>query len=178
MLSSRKSRHRLCGATLCFLLLSPLTMLIRVTSAFPVRLLSSHLGARNWYPLHCASYSISEHSEIAIYRGADADTILSLSLLAKLRPQLEVIHGNVLQTRPLEKDRNDLDQIVWSTHRNNLQLDCTFLEPQFLGKERQNNQVTTQKWDEVLTQRTSLLEGYSSKEKLACKTMLKKSWWL
>ena len=175
MLSSRKPRHRLCGATLCFLLLSPLTMLSRVTSAFPVRLMSSYLGARSCYPLHCATCSINEHSEIAIYRGADADTIVSLSLLAKLRPQLEVIHGNILQTNTLEKDSKDLDQIVWSTHRNNLQLDCTFLEPQFLGKERQSNQVTTQKWEEVLTQRTSLLDCYSSKEKLTCKTMLKKS---
>lgn len=175
MLSSRKSSHRLCGATLCFLLLSPLTMLSRVTSAFPVRLISSHLGTKSCYPLRCATYSISEHSEIAIYRGADADTIVSLSLLAKLRPQLEVIHGSILQTKPLEKDSKDLDQIVWSTHRNNLQLDCTFLEPQFLGKERQSNQVTTQKWDEVLTQRSNLLNGYSSKEKFTCKTMLKKS---
>jgi hypothetical protein len=175
MLSSRKSRHRLCGATLCFLLLSPLTMLSRITSAFPVRLISSHLSARSCYPLHCATYSVSDHSEIAIYRGADADTIASLSLLSKLRPQLEVIHGNVLRTKPLEKDIKDLDQIVWSTHRNNLQLDCAFLEPQFLGKERQSNQVTTQKWDDALTQRTSILDGYFSKEELTCKSILKKS---
>ena len=168
MLFSGKLHPRLCGAPICFLLLSPLTMLFRITSAFPVRSISTHLSARKWHPLHCATFAASDYSEIAIYRGADTNTIVSLSLLAELRPQLQVLHES--DTR-IDRDSKTFDQVVWSSHRSNLQLDCTFLEPQFLGKERQSNEVTTQKWDKVLTQRTCLLDDLSSEEKSFCKTM-------
>lgn len=171
MLFSGKLYPRLCGAPICFLLLSPLTMLFRITSAFPVRSISTHLSARKWHPLHCATFTANDYSEIAIYRGADTNTMVSLSLLAELRPQLQVLHESDSQTKPLDRDPNTFDQVVWSSHRCNLQLDCTFLEPQFLGKERQSNEVTTQKWDKVLTQRTSLLDGLSSEEKSSCKTL-------
>lgn len=168
MLFSGKLHPRLCGAPICFLLLSPLTMLFRITSAFPVRSISTHLSARKWHPLHCATFAASDYSEIAIYRGADTNTIVSLSLLAELRPQLQVLHESDTQ---IGRDSKTFDQVVWSSHRSNLQLDCTFLEPQFLGKERQSDEVTTQKWDKVLTQRTSLLDDLSSEEKSFCKTM-------
>ena len=168
MLFSGKLHPRLCGAPICFLLLSPLTMLFRITSAFPVRSISTHLSSRNWHPLHCATFAANDYSEIAIYRGADTNTIVSLSLLAELRPQLQVLHES--DTR-IDRDSKTFDQVVWSSHRSNLQLDCTFLEPQFLGKERQSNEVTTQKWDKVLTQRTCLLDDLSSEEKSFCKTM-------
>lgn len=168
MLFSGKLHPRLCGAPICFLLLSPLTMLFRIASAFPVRSISTHLSARKWHPLHCATFAASDYSEIAIYRGADTNTIISLSLLAELRPQLQVLHESDTQ---IGRDSKTFDQVVWSSHRSNLQLDCTFLEPQFLGKERQSDEVTTQKWDKVLTQRTSLLDDLSSEEKSFCKTM-------
>ena len=53
------------------------------------------------------------------------------------------------------------DSVTWSAHTDNLQVDCTVLEELFLGNTILSNDVTAEKWDNMLSQRLNLLGGSS-----------------
>ena len=131
-----------------------LTTAFRACS-FPMRNMNSRLWS---LPKSDAAFS-SQYSEIAIYSGDEEDIKSSLNLLAAKRPQLEVIMQSVRLSPSAAAD-----EIVWSAHCENLQVDCTILEPLFLGNSKLNCEMTAQGWDTYLTHRsrllpTALLEG-------------------
>jgi hypothetical protein len=102
--------------------------------------------------------SAHERSEIAIYSGADEEMKKALNILSTMRPHLEVVY------RANERNEKKQDAVIWSAHSDSLQVDCTLLEPMFLGKKQLSEEVTAEKWDQMLDQRTSTLGSPSSKE--------------
>jgi hypothetical protein len=77
-------------------------------------------------------------SEIAIYRGNEEAVKISLSLLASKRPNLTIEYD--------ESKRDKIDSITWSLHSDKLQVDCTLLEPLFLGNQRLTTEATAALW--------------------------------
>lgn len=125
----------------------------RLTSAFracsfPMRNMNSRLWS---LPKSDAAFS-SQYSEMAIYSGDEEDIKSSLHLLAAKRPQLEVIMQSIRLSSSAA-----VDEIVWSAHCENLQVDCAILEPLFLGNSKLNCEMTAQGWDTYLTHRSRLL---------------------
>jgi 3'-phosphoadenosine 5'-phosphosulfate (PAPS) 3'-phosphatase len=94
-------------------------------------------------------------TEIAVYGGKDPEIINALNLLAKRR-EVNVVHN------PSSNSQSNGDRIIWSAHRDNIQLDCTILEPMYLGKRRLDEAETSQMWDESLRNRAESLSTYTS----------------
>jgi len=89
--------------------------------------------------------------EYATYGGGDPDVVSALQqLTAKRGCKLLVGVGG-----------GNEDTVTWSAHRNHLQLDCTVLEPMFLGKHQLSVAETAQKWDDVLSARMNLLNTHA-----------------
>jgi hypothetical protein len=105
-------------------------------------------------------------SEIAIYDGGEEDIRIALNLLALKRPQLEVI-SNIDINQENTTRQSSIDNIVWSAHSDLLQLDCTFLEPLYLGKNKLSIEETAQKWDDMITGRLRLLDNSDSISKIS-----------
>jgi hypothetical protein len=103
-------------------------------------------------------------SEVAIYNGGEEDIRVALNLLALKRPQLEVI--STIDINQETSHQSSIDNIVWSAHSDLLQLDCTFLEPLYLGKNKLSSEETAQKWDDVITGRHNLLDNNDSISKI------------
>ena len=101
-------------------------------------------------------------SELLIYNGAAEEVAAALTLLSRKRPQLQIIH----KPRAIGSNRSETlstqDVITWSAHSGNLQLDCALLEPLFLGNTKLSNELTTQKWDEMLSQRLTAVKNVLS----------------
>lgn len=94
--------------------------------------------------------------EFAAYRGGNPDVVSALQLLTAKRG-CKLFHGPDL----VVGGGGDQDTVTWSAHRGQLQLDCTILEPLFLGKHQLSVAETAQKWDEVLSARMNLLNTHA-----------------
>jgi len=81
------------------------------------------------------------------------DLCRSLDLLTAQRPQIRVV--------PTGKDGPQAPGLTWSLHqsftKNSMQLDCTALEEMFLGRNKLSEEETAQKWNEIVSQRRSVL---------------------
>lgn len=125
---------------------------------------------------------VQQVTEIAIYNGKNENLIKSLSILATKRPFLKIIHStstpdsnnnkinsndnNSSRNKELIKDKNEKkeknDQIIWSSHRDIIQTDCTILEELYLGKNIVNEVETAEKWNQMLNERNNILPAFSS----------------
>ena len=97
-------------------------------------------------------------SELVAYRGKDSHLLSSLQLLSKKR-------GCTLYTET-HGTQTDETMITWSMHRKRLQVDCTILEPLFLGKRQLTVEDTARVWDEILAARDKVLDRYSQLEQV------------
>lgn len=137
------------------IIITVLVMFSRTASAFRPLIYSNKGKFRT---CNLSSY-ISENfcsTEVAIYHGGEEEIKTALNLLALKRPQLEII-----STDNDRVEGKESDGIVWSAHSDLIQLDCKFLEPLFLGKNKLSNEETAQKWDEEITGRLNLLDDSS-----------------
>ena len=98
-------------------------------------------------------------SELVAYRGKDSHLTNALQLLSKKRGCILYTETHGIQT--------DETMITWSMHRKRLQVDCTMLEPLFLGKRQLTVEDTARVWDEILTTRNKVLNTYSKLEQVA-----------
>ena len=111
-------------------------------------------------------------SEIAFYSGSSDDVRAALLLLSAKRPLMEVSYDAMGSGSDTASKREDTDSVVWSAHSNNLQVDCTLLEPMFLGSSKLSSEETALKWDTMLSQRSSLLDDYSRDDLANCKHLV------
>ena len=111
-------------------------------------------------------------SEIAFYSGSSDDVRAALLLLSAKRPLMEVSYDAIGSGSDTASKREDTDSVVWSAHSNNLQVDCTLLEPMFLGSSKLSSEETALKWDTMLSQRSSLLDDYSRDDLANCKHLV------
>ena len=102
-------------------------------------------------------------SEVAVYNGAEEEVHAALNFLSKKRPQLDVIYDDDRGTSSSDKSTKR-GAITWSAHSGSLQVDCTLLEPLFLGNTRFSDEITAQKWDEMLSQRSSVVGNALSED--------------
>jgi hypothetical protein len=152
------------------LLLISVMVLSRLVSGFPACRFSSHMNFRSSLRMSCTPAFNGHYSEIAIYSGAEKDVIESLNILSSNRPQLIVIEAFEAASNVNLGKRKE-NEIVWSAHCDNLQVDCTSLEPLYLGNNRESNALTAHKWNEILDQRSNLLSSSTEgdfKSKLSC----------
>ena len=98
-------------------------------------------------------------SELAIYNGATEEVTAALALLSYKRPQLHITHKPPPTGPNPSEISTTQDVIIWSAHGGNLQLDCALLEPLFLGSTKLSNELTAQKWDEMLSQRLTVVKS-------------------
>jgi hypothetical protein len=152
------------------LLLISVMVLSRLVSGFPVCRFSSHMNFRSSLRMSCISSFNGQYSEIAIYSGAEKDIIESLNILSSTRPQLKVMEA-FGEASNFNMGKGTVNEIVWSAHCDNLQVDCTSLEPLYLGNNRESNELTAHKWNEILDQRSNILSSSTVgdyKGKISC----------
>ena len=145
-------------------------LLSRFVSGFPMCRFSTQMNFGSTLRMSCFSAFNGHYSEIAIYSGAEKDVIESLNMLSSTRPQLKVMES-LEASRNVNMGKRKENEVVWSAHCDNLQVDCTLLEPLYLGNNRESNELTAHKWNEILDQRTSILStsiGEDYKSKMSC----------
>ena len=145
----------------CFLLYCiPMILalgLIPRNTAWRTRSLLGTRSFRSSFVVMSNTEKSSTVSELVAYRGKDSHLINALQLLSKKRGCVIYPETHGIQT--------DETMITWSMHRKRFQLDCTILEPLFLGKRQLTVEDTARVWDEILTSRNILLNRYSKLEK-------------
>lgn len=77
----------------------------------------------------------------------DADMQASVSALAALRPQVQVVQGSAVSP----------SGVMWSAHSRHLQMDCTSLEEMYLGRQKLGVDETASHWNNVISHRSSVL---------------------
>lgn len=160
-----------CKAVLTSSLLIYVMMLSRLVSALPVCKFISNTNFRSVARASYLSAFNGHYSELAIYSGSEKDIIESLSMLSSTRPQLKIIEAAVAPNSSPNTDKRKENEIVWSAHCENLQVDCTFLEPLYLGNNKESSELTAKKWNEILDQRSNILSTSSKgdyKSKMGC----------
>ena len=130
--------------------------LIPRSTAWRTRSLLGSRSFRSSFVVMSNTEKSSTVSELVAYRGKDSHLINALQLLSKKRGCIIYPETHGIQT--------DETMITWSMHRKRLQLDCTILEPLFLGKRQLTVEDTARVWDEILTSRNILLNRYSKLE--------------
>lgn len=149
--------HRLiCKAMPSSSMLIMVVVLSRLVSGFSICRFSSLINSRSTSRMSCLTAFNGHYSEIAIYSGAEKDIIESLNMLSSIRPQLKVTES-LEESSNVNVGKRKENGIVWSAHCDNLQVDCTLLEPLYLGNSRRSNELTAHKWNEILDQRSNIL---------------------
>lgn len=152
----RPATLRNCKVASHSVLLIYVMLMLSLGSAFKLCRFPNRVSSRAFSHVSVAS-SRRDYSEIAVYGGAEESMKEALKLLAAKRPHLEVFY------QPNVDDMKH-DGIIWSAHSNNLQTDCTILEPMFLGSNMLSKEETVEKWDEILRQRSHLSASSISDE--------------
>lgn len=163
--------HRwICRAMPSSSMLIMVVVLSRLVSGFSICRFSSLINSRSTSRMSCFTAFNGHYSEIAIYSGAEEDIKESLNILSSIRPQLKVTES-LEKSSSVNAGKRKENGIVWSAHCDNLQVDCTLLEPLYLGNNRRSNELTAHKWNEILDQRSNILSTSTvedSKSKMRC----------
>lgn len=77
--------------------------------------------------------------------GNDQNRRAAIDQLLKMRPQLHL----------MQEVHSTGRELRWAAYRNNVNIDSTFLEEHFLGKDRVNEQETARFWDAKIAQRVA-----------------------
>ena len=88
--------------------------------------------------------------EILIYGGSEPPA--AAEALIKLRPSVKLI-SNSAQAIPVRLEKGGM---LWSLHKDSMQLDCTDIEDMYLGRHKVDDEKTAIRWNEIMTTRRKL----------------------
>lgn len=94
--------------------------------------------------------------ELLIYGGGEPPA--AVKALIKLRPGIKLVE-NTAQVAPITLERGAM---LWSFHKDSMQLDCTDIEDMYLGRHKLDAEETATKWDEIMAVRRKLFASSQS----------------
>ena len=84
-----------------------------------------------------------------VYDGGDPSA--AVKALAKQRSGIKLVDNTAHAKIKLEKG-----SMLWSLHKDAMQLDCVDIEDMYLGRHKLDDEETAAKWDEIMTTRRKL----------------------